>query len=226
MLNAQPPQAFIETQQKIRTFVAKERLLFARTYKFQFMPFGFFSRLFVRVLNLGPTIACWGLWRDGLCLREVAATEDVSSSAPPKLNKLTGDFGYVWYDPMQYKLQVQVLSSKEGANAKSPSKMLYPFLDRLIRAIDALIDVFYAKEKEGLLLDNKSSIEVKIACVHCLREQRAKPTQFGLAELIGAYMNDETVYCSGGDGQDIAREISNAILITIRHEIDGYRSLS
>lgn len=205
MLPSRPPNTFTEVQKSIRRQHDAETLLFSRTYKFQFMPFGFFSRLIVRVLNMGVSTACWGLWRDGFCLREVSPTEDLAAHASddPDLTQLKGDYGCVWYDPMEYKMQVNVLSSKTGAagfnpNASGP-RLLYPFLDRLIRAIDALIDVFYAKEKEGLILENKSPVDIFVSCNHCIRERVPKPTQYGLNYLLQAYLTEEEVFCESSE---------------------------
>lgn len=204
MLPSRPPNAFTEVQKSIRRQHDSETLLFSRTYKFQFMPFGFFSRLIVRVLNMGVGTACWGLWRDGFCLREVSPNEDFpADSTDPDLSQLKGDYGCVWYDPMEYKMQVNVLSSKTGAagsntNTTGP-RLLYPFLDRLIRAIDALIDVFYAKEKEGLILENKSPVDIFVSCNHCIRDRIAKPTQYGLNYLLQAYLTEEEVFCMSSE---------------------------
>lgn len=205
MLPSRPPNAFTEVQKSIRRqHDPAAHLLFSRTYKFQFMPFGFFSRLIVRVLNMGSSTICWGLWRDGFCLREVSPNEDINAatSVEPDLSLLESDYGCVWYDPMEYKMQVNVLSSKTGAagtSSGSGPRLLYPFLDRLIRAIDALIDVFYAKEKEGLILENKSPVDILVSCSHCLRERIAKPTQYGLNYLLQAYLTEEEVLCGSSE---------------------------
>lgn len=203
MLPSRPPDAFTEVQKTLRRQHNPDTLLFSRTYKFQFMPFGFFSRLIVRVLNLGTNTVCWGLWRDGFCLREVSSIEDLSagSSPEPDLSRLKGDYGCVWYDPMEYKMQVSVLSSKTGAASSTSAgpRLLYPFLDRLVRAIDALIDVFYAKEKEGLILENKSPVDIFVSCNHCLRERVPKPTQFVLNYLLQAYLTEEEVLCGSSE---------------------------
>jgi serine/threonine protein kinase len=95
-----------------------KNLKFQRTYKFKFLPLGFFPRVIVRALSVSNTALVSG-WRYGVILRSGA------------------QYGLLEYDVKEHLLNVMVV-------ADSNRELLFP---HLLQQIDSLIKTFYQNVK-------------------------------------------------------------------------------
>jgi hypothetical protein len=123
--------------------------VYIRTYSFNFIPIGFFSRAMVRVLNLSgikalDKIICSGVWKNGFLLHSLS------------------EHGLLDFDPYMNELTLTIQS-------KTVQSTLLP---RVVEAIDSLIEVFYAREFEGMVLAHKLPYQQSLWCCHCLGKRQ------------------------------------------------------
>eukprot|EP01130_Rhizamoeba_saxonica_P014259 TRINITY_DN6214_c0_g2_i1.p1 TRINITY_DN6214_c0_g2~~TRINITY_DN6214_c0_g2_i1.p1 ORF type:complete len:1284 (-),score=293.69 TRINITY_DN6214_c0_g2_i1:50-3901(-) len=116
MLPNDPPQEFIDFD---RNMAPDGERMVGRKYEFNFMPFGFFSRLATRISGV-PTISCSGLWKYGLIVSAGSQT------------------GILEYNPDKYDLSIYV---------RGLAICSLKLMSVIIESVDTLLEVFYANDK-------------------------------------------------------------------------------
>jgi len=131
-------------------------LVFSRKYKFPFLPFGFFSRVLVRSLQI-PGFTVESYWETGHLMKYKSAV------------------GLIRYNPTTYCLHLQIHAingSSDARNYKDSVKML-----RLaVENIDTTIEGWYTD----------SDPIITIPCSHCLSESGYSQWEFPLSQCMEA----------------------------------------
>lgn len=179
MLSQVEPAEFTQFKKTMIKPADTATIVFIRTYSFNFIPIGFFSRAMVRVLNLSGVkahdkIICSGVWKTGFLLHSLS--EHGMLDFDPALNELT--------------LTIQ---------CKTQQSTLLP---RVVEAIDSLIEVFYAREFEGMVLAQKLPYQQSLWCCHCLGKRQFdnanKINRFSYEEVLESFLAGRTtIACNG-----------------------------
>ena len=142
---------------------------FGRRYNFGFIPHGFISRLFVRVLHFAePTI----FWRNGMLVEH--NDEIKSHTISSKL--IEGNFAIlIEAQPAQRIIDITIRGSAEK------------LAQLIIETIDSLISGWYSIK-----------VQIEVPCIHCVRDNNYSPFMFGIEDCEQAAINGQAfIKCSG-----------------------------
>ena len=133
--------------------------VFGRYYTFEFLPLGFFPRLFVRNYHL-PEFQVTAQWRNGQVLRN---------------DNVTALFRY---NPTSYTLKLEVHGKDSSDDNQNEYEKTVKALRVLIENIETTIEGWY-----------ETNITVKVPCSHCLQSASYDNWEFSLESCMESITN-------------------------------------